>query len=149
MNGQIDTAVKKLSDSDANSLYARLGASSIAFPDNPAQFAAPDAAIVVDVSIAGPLDDAIGLGKRILKRWNKAIYDLACGTDGVDPEAKKTIMDAIKLGKPDALATAITSVLIGVFSVGPGVALVVGVLFGKVLMPAAGQEICTFWKERL
>lgn len=84
-----------------------------------------------------PLDDVIGLGERILKRWNKAIYDLVCGGEGVDPQAKKTILDALKLGRPDAVATAITSVLIGLFSVGPGVALVVGVLFGKVLLPAA------------
>jgi hypothetical protein len=95
------------------------------------------------------MDDAIVLGKRILKRWNRAIYELVCGGEGVDKQAKDTIMNALKLGKPDAVATAITSVLIGVFSVGPGVALVVGVLFGKVLMPAAGEEVCGFWKERL
>jgi hypothetical protein len=149
MKAEIDHAVQTLSKSDANSLYARLGASSVAFSRNPAQFAAPDPAMKVDVSIAGPLDDAIGLGKRILKRWNKAMYDLICGADGVDPQAKKTILDALKLGKPDAYAAAITGVLISVFSVGPGVAMVVGVLFGKVLMPAAGEETCAFWKERL
>lgn len=149
MKAEIEQTVQHLLASDSNSLYARLGASALAFASDPQQFVAPKAAIAVDVSIAGPLDDAIGLGKRILKRWNKAIYDLVCNTEGVDPQAKKTIMDAIKLGRPDALATAITSVLIGVFSVGPGVALVVGVLFGKVLLPAAGEEVCAFWKERL
>jgi hypothetical protein len=149
MKAEIDHAVQTLWKSDANSLYARLGASSVAFSGNPAQFTAPDPTVKVDVSIAGPLDDAIALGKRILKRWNKAIYDLTCGTDGVDPQVKKTILDALKLGKPDAYASAITGVLISFFSVGPGVAMVVGVLFGKVLMPAAGEEICAFWKERL
>jgi hypothetical protein len=149
MKADIDHAVHDLSKADTDSLYARLGASAVAFPNNPAQFAAPNAAITLDVSTAGPLDDVVLLGKRILKRWNKAIYDLVCGTYGVDPQAKKTIMDALKLGRPDAVATAITGVLISVFSVGPGIALIVGVLFGKVLMPAAGEEVCTFWRERL
>jgi len=150
MKTEIDQAVQTFLKSDANSLYARLGASSVAFSSDPGQFAAPNAALGVDVSVAGPLDDAIGLGKRILARWNKVIYEIACGGgDTVDPQAKKTILDAFKLGKPDAVASAITGVLISFFSVGPGVALVVGVLFGKVLMPAAGEEICAFWKERL
>jgi len=39
--------------------------------------------------------------------------------------------------------------LIGVFSVAPAVAAIVGVLFGKVLLPSAGKEVCEFWKERL
>jgi hypothetical protein len=149
MKDDIDRAVQNLSKADTDSLYARLGASVVGFSRDPQQFVAPSAAITVDVSTAGPLDDVIGLGKRILKRWNKVIYDLICGSDGVDPQAKKTIMDALKLGKPDAVATAITGVLVSVFSVGPGIALVVGVLFGKVLLPAAGEEACTFWKERL
>jgi hypothetical protein len=149
MKAEIDHAVQQLSQSDDNSLYARLGASSVAFSMNPAQFAAPNPAINFDVSVAGPLDDAIALGKRILKRWNKAMYDLICSADGVDPQAKATILDALKLGKPDAYAAAITGVLISVFSVGPGVAMVVGVLFGKILFPTAGEEICSFWKERL
>jgi hypothetical protein len=150
MKAQIDQAVQKLSKADANSLYAQLGASSIAFPNNPAQFAAPDAAATVDISIAGPLDDAIGLGKAILGRWNKTLYDLICGEpDEAGKEARKSILDALKLGDANAFAAAITAALISVFSVGPGIALVVGVLVGKVLMPSAGQEICAFWKERL
>jgi hypothetical protein len=149
MKAQLDETVQFLSKSDANSLYARLGASSIAFSRNPAQFTTPDPAMGIDVSIAGLSDDAIELGKRILRRWHKVIYDLTCGTDGVDPQAKKTVLDALRLGTPDAFASAITGVLISVFSVGPGVAVVIGVLFGKILMPAAGEEICAFWKERL
>jgi hypothetical protein len=149
MKTQIDAAVKNLSNADTGSLYAKLGAYSVAFPQGPAQFAAPDATVQVDVGIAGALDDAIALGKRILKRWNKAIFDLVCSKDGVDPQARKTIMNALTLNSPEALAAAITSVLIGVFSVGPAVAAVVGVLFGKVLLPAAGEEACKFWKERL
>jgi hypothetical protein len=149
MQTEIETAVKELSRSDANSLYARLGAYSTAYPGDPGQFVSPGATPPVDASIAGPLDDAMALGKRILKRWNRTIFDLVCGTDGVDPQARKTIMDALKLNSPEALAAAVTSVLIGVFSVGPAVAAIVGVLFGKVLLPAAGQEVCVFWKERL
>lgn len=145
----IDGAVKKLTDASTDSLYAQLGAYSIAFPRDPGNFIDPTVSVPIDVSVAGPLDDAIGLGKRILKRWNKAIYDLVCGTKEADPEVRKTILSAMKLNSPEALAAAITGVLISVFSVGPAVAALVGVLFGKVLLPAAGEEVCKFWQERL
>jgi hypothetical protein len=146
----IDAAVKTLSDFDVNNLKARLGAYTLQFPLAPAEFAAAQVSVPVDVSIAAPLDDAIALGGRILKRWNRVIYDLVCGGgDDVDPQVRKSILDAVKLNSPEALAAAITGALIGVFSVGPAVAAIVGVLFGKLLLPAAGKEVCGFWKERL
>lgn len=149
MKMEINAAVRDLADEDENGLLAKLGAYSVAFAQNPADFNAPATSARIDVGTAGPLDDMIALGKRILKRWQKAIFDLVCGTEGVDAQAKKTILDALKLNSPEALAAAITSVLISAFSVGPAIAAVVGVLFGKVLLPAAGDELCGFWKERL
>jgi hypothetical protein len=149
MNAQIAAAVKDLSAADTASLYAKLGAYSRAFPSDPAQFAAPGAAITIDEEVAGPLDDAVALGKRILVRWQKTVYELVCGGDSVDPAARKTILDSLKVCSPEALAAAITGVLISAFSVVPAVATIVGVLFGKILLPAAGQEICLFWKSKL
>ena len=149
MKAEIDQAVKGMAGADVKSLYAKLGTYSVAFPQGPNQFAAPNATVQVAADIAGPLDDAVDLGKRILKRWNRAIYDLVCTGDSTDPEARKTILDALKLNSPAALAASITGVLISAFSVGPAVAAVIGVLFGKVLLPTAGQEVCKFWKERL
>jgi hypothetical protein len=149
MKAEIDAAVRNLAKEDLSNLYAKLGAYSIAFPQDPALFAAPAATIQVDVRVAGPLDEAIALGKRILRRWQKAIFDLVCSTDGVDPQARTTILDALKLNSPEALSAAITSVLIAVFSVGPAVAAIVGVLFGKILLPTAGAEVCSFWKGKL
>ncbi|MEH7876603.1 hypothetical protein V7799_02505 [Rhizobium laguerreae] len=149
MKDEIDKAVKTLGVASTNKLYADLGAYSITYPQDPARFANPSVSVPVDVSVAGPMDDAIDLGKRILRRWNKAIYDLVCGTEEADPQVRKTIFDALKLNSPEALAAAITGVLISAFSVGPAVAAIVGVLFGKVLLPTAGQEVCSFWKERI
>jgi hypothetical protein len=149
MKAQIEAAVKDLSAADTASLYAKLGAYARAFPSDPAQFATPEAAVQVDEEVAGPLDDAIILGKRILARWQKSIYDLVCGGESVDPEARKTIMNSLNLNSPEALAAAITGVLISAFSVVPAVAVIVGVLFGKILLPAAGKEVCQFWKEKM
>ncbi len=149
MNAQIAAAVKSLSAADTKSLYAKLGAYSRAFPSDPAPFAALGAPITIDEAAAGPLDDAVALGKRILIHWQKSVYELVCGGDSVDPGARKTILDSLKLNSPEALAAAITGVLISVFSVVPAVATIVGVLFGKILLPAAGQEICLFWKSKL
>ncbi len=97
----------------------------------------------------GPLDDAAELGMRILKRWNVVLYQLVCGGSDVDPVAKKDILAALKIGTPDAIAAAITGILITTFSVGPAIAAIVGVLLARVLLPAAGQEVCSFWKEKL
>ena len=150
MKDEIEQAVKSLGGASANKLYADLGAYSVTYPKDPARFANPSVSVPVDVSVAGPMDDAINLGKRILRRWNKVIYELVCSEGGeADKEVRNTILNAVKLNSPEALAAAITGVLISVFSVGPAVAAIVGVLFGKLLLPAAGQEICTFWKEQI
>jgi hypothetical protein len=58
-------------------------------------------------------------------------------------------MNALNLKSPDGIAAAVTGILISTFSVGPAVATVVGVLLARLLLPAAGQEICKFWKEKL
>jgi hypothetical protein len=149
MNDAIERAVQNRTKTDGKNLYGLLGAYSLEFPRRPAEFAAPDAGITIDETVAGVGDDAIELGKRIAKRWNRVLFDLACGGDSVDPQAKKTITDALKLGSPDAIAASITGILISTFSVAPAVAVIVGVLLGRVLLPAATKEICVFWKEKL
>jgi hypothetical protein len=152
MANNIDAAVKELATSDTTSLYAQLGGYVRAFPTDPAQFANVNAHIEISAAVAGPLDDAIALGKRILNRWNKVAYDLVCGGETAgqaEKDARDKILGALKLNSPEALAAAITGVLISVFSVGPAVAAVVGVLFGKLLLPPVGEEVCSFWKDRL
>ena len=147
MKTQIEAAVKNLRAADDASLYAKLGAYATMFPEDPQQFAVPGASIQIDAETAGPLSDSIELGKRILKRWNRALYDLICADS--DPQAKKTIINALNLKSVDGIAAAVTGILISTFSVGPAVATVVGVLLARVLLPAAADEICKFWKEKL
>lgn len=149
MTDAVDSAVKNLIKADTSVLYEKLGAYASAFPADPAKFSSPQAAATMDVAFAGPMEDAAALGKKILGRWNKVLYELACGGDSVDPEARKTILEAVKLNDPAAIAAAITGVLMGFFSVGPAIATVVGVLLGKILLPAAGKEVCDFWKDRV
>ncbi len=143
---EIHDAVQRLSSADDDSLYHRLGAYSIAFPQDPSQFSRPTE-VAIDANIAGPLDEALKLGKRILKRWNKVLHTLVCSEDG-DAEAKKALNLAL-LKSPEALAATITGLLISAFSVAPAIAAVVGVLLGRVLLPAAGKEICEFWGEQV
>jgi hypothetical protein len=146
----IAKAVKDLSGTDDRILRARLGAYSMQFPQAPDKFAAPDALVPGAEATAGPMmDAAIALGTRIVNRWNKVLYDLACGGTDVDEKVRASILDAVKLKSPDAIAAAITAALISVFSVGPAIATIVGVLLGKLLLPAAGKEVCAFWKEKL
>ncbi|MER8873398.1 hypothetical protein NKI04_26460 [Mesorhizobium sp. M0814] len=149
MESEIQAAVASLTKADTRRLYADLGAYSRAYAADPTVFASPSARVSIDAEVAGPLDDAIQLGERILRHWNKVLFDLVCGTKEADPEARKVIMSALRLNSPEAMAAAVTGILISVFSVGPAIAAVVGVLFGKVLMPAAGEDLCSFWGERV
>ena len=146
-----DATLKQLTASDTTTLYEKLGGFATTYPADPTKFSDIGVADVMDVSHAGPLDELADLGKRILRRWNKVMYDLVCGGGGgdVDPEAQKSILAAIKIGSPEAIAAAITGALISMFSVGPAIAAVVGVLLGRLLLPAAGKEVCAYWKDQL
>jgi hypothetical protein len=148
MKDDINKAVSALEKLDDDTLKARLGAYVRQFPSAPADFAAPGADVAISVDHMSIGSDAIDLGARIIKRWNKTLYDLACGGD-VDPNVRSAIADAVKLGSPTAIAAAITGVLVSAFSVGPAIATLIGVVLGRLLLPAAGQEICAFWKERI
>jgi hypothetical protein len=149
----IASAVRNLSQADDNVLLARLGTYSAKFREDPARFAVPGAVVAGAEATAGPMmDAAIALGTRVLNRWSKVLYSLVCGGDDSDAEVKdvrESILGALKLNSPEAIATAVTAALISVFSVGPTIATIVGVLLGKLLLPAAGKEICAFWKEKL
>jgi hypothetical protein len=150
MTNQITDAVNELSGLTDKDLKAKLGAYAMQFPSAPADYAAPGADVAISGHVAGITGDAIDLGGRILRRWNKVLYELVCGggTD-VDPEVRKQIFDAAALKSPEAMAAVITATLIGVFSVGPAIATIVGVLLGRLLLPAAGKEVCDFWKGKL
>jgi hypothetical protein len=149
MTTQIQSAIQSLATSDTDSLLATLGSYAANYPGSPEKFVAAGADIGLPQPTGGVLDSVIELGKNILRRWHKTIYQLVCGGDEVDAAAKKQILDSIKIGSPEAMAAAITGVMIGVFSVAPAVAAVVGVLFGKLLLPAAVDETCKFWKTKL
>ena len=147
MTAQIQAAIRDLTASDTNSLFSKLGAYAVTYPGAPEKFVTAGASVGIEQPTAGVLEDTIELGKNILRRWQKTIYQLVCGGDEVDASAKKQILGA--LASPETLAAAITSVLIAVFSVAPAVAAIVGVLFGKLLLPAAGDEACKFWRGKL
>ncbi len=140
------TQISAFSDKDDDALYNLLGNYSEAFANDPTNFESALADIERDVQTAGPLDDTILLGKRIVNRWNKALHEVVCGESG-DDVVKNKIRSA--LGSKEALAVAITGMLISAFSVAPAVAAIVGLLLGRILLPQAGEEICAFWKEKL
>jgi hypothetical protein len=150
MTDQITDAVNGLSGLTDKDLKAKLGAYAMQFPSAPADYAAPGADVAISGNVAGITSDAIDLGGRILRRWNKVLYELVCGGgEDVDPEVRKQIFDAAALKSPEAMAAVITATLIGAFSVGPAIATIVGVLLGRLLLPAAGKEVCDFWKGKL
>ncbi|MDI4656467.1 hypothetical protein [Xanthobacter autotrophicus] len=145
----IQTVIGELQQADDEKLLEQLGAYSKAYALEPAKFAAPATSVPIDMATMGPLDGLMEIGRRVLKRWQKVIYDLVCGGGEGDQDARKTILDSLKINSPEALAAAVAGVLISAFNVGPAIATIVGVLFGRLLLPAAGEVVCEYWKEQL
>lgn len=146
----IQAVIGELQQADDDKLLETLGAYSKAYASDAAKFSAPAASIPLDMATMGPLDGLVEIGRRVLKRWQKVIYDLVCGGGGeTDKDARRTILDSLAINSPEALAAAVAGVLISTFNVGPAIATIVGVLFGRLLLPAAGEVVCEYWKEQL
>ena len=100
-----------------------------------------------DLRAMGIKDDMKDLGKRILRRWNRSAYELACGGDPDDAKTRADIEKALGIGEAAAIGVLIGA-LIGVGLMAALAPVVATLLVKKFFNPAYG-EFCQFWKERL
>jgi hypothetical protein len=95
----------------------------------------------------GLADDLLDLGGRILKRWERELHAVLCGSDKEDTEDRNSIFE--KIGADDAaLGAAVGAVLIGMGASAAVAAVLAAIILKRVLKPA-GQEACKKWSERL
>jgi len=86
---------------DENKLLEQLGVRAVA-----AANAAPAAPEIASGPVAGTLgvrEDMKELGTRILRRWNRVAYDLACGNDPDDASMRTELEQALHVSEAAAI----------------------------------------------
>ena len=143
-----DQQIRQLLQSDEDQLLEQLGMrSAVATRD-----LKKSADVELDLSSAdlkamGIKDDMNDLGKRILRRWNRSAYELACGGDPDDAKTRADLEKALGIGEAAAIGV-LTGALIGVGLMAALAPVVATLLVKKFFNPAYG-EFCQFWKEKL
>jgi len=92
--------------------------------------------------------EARALGLRLFKRMSKELHKVFCGDDPDDAADRAMLREALKIGDK-ALVAAIAAFLAGPLGIGAAVAAAVAALVLKRIFKPAGQEICSFWEEKL
>ena len=143
-----EPALKKLLGADEHTLIEQLGMRARATQDGVERTSEYNPIFVHDVTEMGPLDDLRDLGRRLLHRWTRELYRIACGSANEDKADRESIIKSMGLGDI-AVGGAITAVLISTFAVTPAVATVIAALVVKRIIQPAGETICEFWGEKI
>ncbi|ETX27267.1 SGNH/GDSL hydrolase family protein [Roseivivax isoporae] len=100
--------------------------------------------------LEGGIATTVGpLARRLLRRWERELYDLICGDAAADAAERTKLREALGAGQ-DALVGAIAAWLVsGPLGVSALLAGVLAALLVKRVGGSAVEEICTLWGERL
>jgi hypothetical protein len=147
-SAETGAVIEKLVRADEGTLFEQLGMRVRATEARESRVVQDNPTLVHDAPAMGPLDDLRELGRRVLRRWSRELYRVACGGEDEDGRDRESILKSLGLGDV-ALGGAIASILVGSFGVAPAVATVVGALIVKRLGGPAAEELCRFWGESL
>jgi hypothetical protein len=140
--------IQKLIQSDENQLLEQLGMRSVVVNRDLKKSAEVELNLsTADIRAMGIKDDMKDLGNRILRRWNRSAYDLACGGDPDDAKTRDDLERALGLGEAAAIGV-LTGALIGIGLMVALAPVVATLLVKKFFNPAYG-EFCAYWKEKL
>lgn len=99
--------------------------------------------------LEGGLPPIGAAARRLLRRWERELYELLCGKDPDDTADRTRLRDAAGLG-PDALIGALAGWLVaGPLGVPALLAGVLAAILVKRFGTATLEEMCLAWKERL
>jgi hypothetical protein len=145
MAGISEKQAQQLLRLDENKLLEQLGVRSVAAA------AAPPTTLE---SPSGPVGGTLGiredmkeLGARILRRWNRVAYELACGNDPDDAAMRSELEQALHVSE----AAAIGVLSGGLITIGLSalIAPVLAALIVKKFFNPAYGEFCGYWKGKL
>jgi hypothetical protein len=129
---------------DESRLLEQLGVRSLAAAAAPAILDVPPGP---SAGTLGAKEDMKELGARILRRWNRVAYDLACGNDPDDAEMRTELEQALHVSE----AAAIGVLSGGLITIGLSalIAPVLAALIVKKFFNPAYGEFCEYWKGKL
>lgn len=105
--------------------------------------------IVAEGGLEGGLPIIGAAARRLLRRWERELFDLLCGSNADDTKDRDKLREAMGLGQE-----ALVGVVAGWLIAGPlGVPALLGGVLAALLVRRFGastaDEVCTIWKERL
>ncbi|MEL6768072.1 MAG: SGNH/GDSL hydrolase family protein [Pseudomonadota bacterium] len=111
----------------------------------------PSRAVALEASVSEAALEGVGdffhrIGKRLLKRLHRELYQLLCGDGDEDKEDRKALGDALNLG-PAAVAAALVQLLTVSFGLAPAVATVVAAVLMKRVLGPTIEETCAVWGD--
>ncbi|SRR6266446_5810028 len=111
----------------------------------------PDLAINEDpeysVTTMGMIEDVKALGLRILKRWNKTLYDIICPAAGASGKEREELLKALNISEVAAIGV-VTGLLLPLGVPAPVAAPLAALIVKKFLIPAK-EELCDTWQEAI
>jgi GDSL-like Lipase/Acylhydrolase family len=105
--------------------------------------------IVADGGLESGLTSVGPLARRLLRRWERELYELICGTSDEDTKERRGMLDALKLGEPALIGAMTAWLATGPLAVPAVVAGVLAAILVKRIGGSAQDELCKAWKERL
>jgi len=143
-----DQQISELLQSDEDQLLEQLGMRSAVVSRDVTRSADFQLSVkAADIAAMGIKDDMKVVGGKIVRRWNRSAYELACGTDPDDSRSREDLQKALGIGEGAAIA-ALTAGLIGIGLMAALAPLIATIIVKKFFNPAYG-EFCGYWKQKL
>jgi len=136
-------AAQTLQDRNVDDLLMLLARREEAIEADPSL--ADDPTLDVDYKSSGmPAETLRAMGRKIMLRWNRALFDLVCKSS--DDADRKKLVDAFGLGET-ALIGAVASLLLTITN--PAIAAAAAAIIVKHFILPAGGVVCETWEEAI
>ncbi|MEO0429343.1 MAG: SGNH/GDSL hydrolase family protein [Pseudomonadota bacterium] len=111
----------------------------------------PSRAVAMEANVSEAALEGVGdffhrIGRRLLKRLHRELFQLLCGEGEEDKKDRKKLSDALNLG-PTAVAGALVQLLTVSFGLAPAVATVVAAVLMKRVLGPTLEDTCNVWGE--
>lgn len=87
------------------------------------------------------------IGRRVVQRLSRELYDIVCGSDPQDAADRERLKEALRLDSASIVA-ALTAMLVGIGVSGVVAPLVAALIYRAGIEPTIG-ELCAIWKDNL
>ena len=144
---QARPATEKLLSAEVGALYVELGKRLREVRRDPSLASAFDMTTDSALETMGS-DKLREFGHQFFNRMNKQAYALMCGADSQNSAERESLFKAFGFGK-DAVAPALTALLVVQLGLAPAIATVLAVLAVKLFFEPGYDAMCDAWKKGL